>query len=267
MTRRRELPPQLLTAPFNRAAAAQLGIPDDRLSASDLTKPFHGVRSTRTAPNLWWLCRAYRERMNPGNCFSHVTAAALFGVPLPLRIAHNRVHVATRAPSRAPEGAGVVGHQVSNALWRPVELRATDPETGNEFRFPVLSPALVWAQLATELDIDDLIAAGDFLVGGDRPHSTIAELAEQVSIHHGRRGAKTMARALPEVRAGSLSRAESLLRLQLVRAGLRAPAGGIRMAAAPPPAASSGCTALTPRKCRSSREALAGERATRTRLG
>ena len=224
MTRRRDLPPQFLTAPFNRAAAVQLGIPDDRLAASDLTKPFHGVRLTRTPSNLWWLCRAYLERMNPANCFSHATAAALLGVPLPLRIAHDRVHVATRAPSRAPEGVGVVGHQVDSALWRLAEVTATDPETGSEFCFPVLEAALVWAQLATVLDACDLIAAGDFLVGGDRPHTTIAELAEQVSIHRGRRGAKTMARALAEVRAGSLSRAESLLRLQLVRAGLPEPA-------------------------------------------
>ncbi|MDJ0334673.1 hypothetical protein QMG83_05500 [Salinibacterium sp. G-O1] len=106
-------------------------------------------------------------------------------------------------------------------MTRPFVHR--DHQNHDLFELPVLAPAVVWAQLAQSLDEDDLVAMADALVAGADPVCTMQELRVQTLAWRGRRGARAMLRAIDNVRVGSLSRPESLQRLQLVRAGIPEP--------------------------------------------
>ncbi|WP_431278744.1 endonuclease domain-containing protein [Leifsonia poae] len=150
------------------------------------------------------LAFAYRQRMLEGQVFSHRTAAALHGIPLP-RSADRRIHVGVRGQRTPPRGHGVVGHRLSNDV---LTLRTPDGT-------PLCSPEDTWCQLAELLDRRELVAAADHLLGSRaRPATTsLDRLKEAVSRYAGKRGARNRAWALARVRWGVDSRPESLLRL------------------------------------------------------
>lgn len=245
MSRREELPQTLRELPFSRSSAQSSGISNSRLRASDLERPFHAVRRVAGGPRgIRWQCRAYQERMNPAHCFSHQTAATLYGLPLPLYsqaarknnsaetvVQFDALHVAALAPSRAPSGAGITGHCLDAVRWSKRELLLRDVIEDQLFAFPIAAPEMVWAQLAAELEIDDLVALGDAIVGGsinpgtrsEGPLACISDLRRMAESNRGCRGAESMRRAIDHIRIGSLSRPESLLRIMLVRAGLPEP--------------------------------------------
>ena len=87
--------------------------------------------------------------------------AELYGLPLPLYAqTADTLHVSSPAPLRAPAGAGITGHQISDAVWSSREFIRYGP-LGMMFVFQLASPELVWAQLAPRLLVDDLVAVGD----------------------------------------------------------------------------------------------------------
>src|SRR5690606_16484271 len=122
--RPRPLPHALHELPFNRQAALREGLTDRRLRATDLVRPFHGVRVSEDLPvDLPWLCRAYQERMRSGVAFSHLTAATLYGLPLPLYLqSRGELHVTVKAGRRPPEGQSIVGHELDGAVWKARDL-------------------------------------------------------------------------------------------------------------------------------------------------
>lgn len=211
--------------PFAARSARRAGVSAGRLRASDLARPFRGVRvAAAQSAELPWRCGAYQRTMHPRHVFSHETAAELYGLPLPLYVSNaDSLHVSTPAPLRAPAGAGITGHQISDALWSSREFIHYGP-LGMLFVFQLASPELVWAQLAPRLLVDDLVAVGDAIVGGRVPLGAMADLYRIAGAAVGHRGAKTIAAAIGQVRVGSLSRPETLLRLLLVRAGFPEPA-------------------------------------------
>src|SRR5690554_5225476 len=143
---RKALPPELTEQPFSRRAAVAQGVTDERLAASDLARPFHGVRVPASLPrDLPWRCRAYQERMNPAHFFSHQTAAELYGLPLPAYARGGDLHVSAPAPLRAPEATGIVGHRMSGSAARVRDLVLRDGPTFELFGFPVAAPTQVWA--------------------------------------------------------------------------------------------------------------------------
>jgi hypothetical protein len=93
----------------------------------------------------------------------------------------------------------------------------------------VVDAATTWCQLGAILEIDDLVAAADFLVTGEGPFgrrgplATLDELRSALRHHRGCRGAARLRTALELVRSGPLSRRETLLRLDVVRADLPEP--------------------------------------------
>jgi len=225
MCPRAELPATFEDLPFTRRAALQQGVPRRRLSADDLTHPFHGVRAHRDVDgDIHWLCRAYCERMRAGNCFSHMTAAAIRGLPLPAyATAGAAIHVASLPGRRAPEGKGIIGHRLSVDAEPVSDHVHFDHRRGEMFALPVVSPRTMFAQLAAVLDPEDLVAIGDAMVGGEEPLISIPDLMQLKNSRRGWKGRGNAVAALDQIRAGSRSRPESILRLQLVRAGLPEP--------------------------------------------
>jgi very-short-patch-repair endonuclease len=98
---------------------------------------------------------------------------------------------------------------------------------------PTTSPTSTWAQLGAVLSVRDLVAVGDAIVrvprveGGTPGHpasalGTVAQL--EAAIAAGRRvGINRLREALPLIRAGSSSRPESHLRLDLLERNLPTP--------------------------------------------
>jgi hypothetical protein len=202
---------------------------EGRLRGPDLSRPFYGVRAPVTVRDpaesdlvrILRACADFAPLLVEGRFFSHTTAAAIWGCPLPRGpVAASTIHVSARAPRNAPRGVGIKGHQ------------ATDLRIATVIRhgFAVSDAASTWLALASVLPLDELIAMGDHLVldpfvldpADPRPFTTIAELHARTDGFHGR-GARRALTALGLIRLGAESRPETLLRLLLLRARLPEP--------------------------------------------
>lgn len=211
------------------SAHAEHGISRARLRVKQMQHPFTGVSAIGLDLNeVYDLCLAYAPLLRPGDAFSHVTAAALYGMPLPTGTPTRPLHVLSPAHGSRARTAGVVGHRRA----RPYTIRS-------ERGLPLVPPALTWLQLAQTVDRRDLTAAGDFLVTGRRlgyghlePLSSIADLHTAFVAEQVRRGRTAAMWALERIRRGADSHPETLLRLLIVEDGLPEPvvAAPVRMA-------------------------------------
>lgn len=231
MTRRQPLPLPLhmQLAPFAVAHADAVGVSRRRLRASDLTAPFYGVRAPaghmhehargagerglRGEARVAALCLAYAQRMPDTHAFSDATAATLWGLPLPARLQlASEIHVTAWGASGRPRCRGVVGHHLSE---RPAVERL-----GGHL---VTDAASTWCALATVLSLDELVEAGDRLVGRPEPLVLFEQIDRAIAKHGGRRGARRLREARALLRANSESPRETRVRLLLLRAGLPEP--------------------------------------------
>lgn len=218
MTRRSPLAPHLSGAAFLVRDERFHGLGRGRLRASDLQRPFTAVRSLGLdLDDILGRCLAYEPLLRPGEAFSHETAAALLHLPLPSE--PTQVHVLAPPGRTRARGRGVTGHVASVA-----------PTLVLHHGLPVVAPADNWCQLANGLSVYDLVAVGDAIVTGARRGevrapalATLGDLAAAAGRWGRRRGAVTIAAALPRIRVGAESRKETHLRLALVDAGLPEP--------------------------------------------
>lgn len=160
--------------------------------------------------------------MPRGQAFSHLTAAQIYGIPLPPWLEATRtLHVAVNEARQPPRVHGVVGHT----------LEGVEARFRRHGGFVVTDPVSTWCQLASVLSHYDLVAAGDYLVSGrllddgsrEPALSTIEALRDGIARYAGRRGVRKMRAAIERVRTGVDSRPETWLRLLLVDDGLPEP--------------------------------------------
>ena len=208
-----ELPPQLRNQPFTVAEARAAGLSRRRTRARDLARPCHGVRAAATTQNTL-LERLRALAAVTGTVVSHLSAALLWGFPLPLALAQPAVvHLTSDPGRRAVRYKDVVGHQ-----------RALDPDeivAGAWVR--CTSPLRTWFDLAGTLSPDDLVIAGDFLLRRKNPLTTVAALDAFLAGKRGRTGYRRAMRARALMRANTDSPKETELRLLLTRYGLPEP--------------------------------------------
>ncbi len=218
---------------FTTGEAQRRGVHWRRLGAPDLERTFHGVRRHVDAElTIRELAEAYAKRMPRRQVFSHTTAAALWQIPIPRRPVAVRpsrtvgdggprvlLDVSVPRGSARPAAAGVRGHVIAFDRVQVIVhggLRVVDPATA-------------WIHLGASLSVDDLVAAAEFLITGSQPYDgrpprcTPDELRSAISSHAGVRGIEALRRAFSLARWGALSRRETLMRLDLVRAGLPEP--------------------------------------------
>lgn len=163
--------------------------------------------------------------MGNDQVFSHLTAAALLGMPLPTEgRASDPLDVLTIG-ARRMRRPGVAGRQTDD-MGTPITFIG---------HLPVVAPARTWCHLAelgraARIGRRWLVAVGDHAISGTRraggrtpPLAEYAELLEAVAEHGSRRGATHLAWALPRLRMPVDSPRESLLRLILVAGGLPEP--------------------------------------------
>lgn len=231
MTRAAPLPHPLAGRPFAVAEARARGVSASRLRASDLVAPTRGVRASRAAAppppaeettsqrlerlrvELIERARRFAPALTEDQFFSHDTGLACLGAPLPFTTDDARpLHISARRPAAQPRRKGAVGHRLQArvaARWTADGL-------------PVENPARMWRQVGGSWDLDDLIAAGDFLVCPRRRLLTLDDLREEVR-RAGDVAGRKLERAVAEIRAGAETAEETKLRLLLTRAGLPEP--------------------------------------------
>ncbi|WP_307032831.1 hypothetical protein [Arthrobacter sp. B3I4] len=220
--RRAPLPLHLATGSFSLRAVDKAGVTRTRTAASDLVTVSRGIRvPVRSAAAGPAALRAYTD-LDDDCILTLASAARLWRAPLSGRLEVDwRIHLARPRGRSTPRRANVVGHQLSLLPDEVVELDGVR----------LTSPARTWLDLASVLDIDDLVAAGDSLVCAHGPEFPvpraalcgIEDLREMVARHPGSRGVRKARAAVELVRVGADSPPETRLRLLLVRSGLPEP--------------------------------------------
>ena len=198
-------PPQLRNQPFTVAQARAAGLSRRRTRARDLDTPFHGVRAAATTEDSL-LERLRALTAVTGAVVSHMSAAVLWGFPLPPSLAKLAVvHLTSDPGRRAVRHRGVVGHQQS---LEPDEIVAGAWVS-------CTSPLRTWFDLAGILSLDDLVMAGDFLLRRRNPLTTVDALDTFLAGKRGRKGYRRAMRARALMRANTDSPKETELRLLL----------------------------------------------------
>lgn len=211
MTARSPLPPPLRDAAFTTQTASEFGLGEGRLRGPDLVRPFHGVRSPVALTAVADHAHALNQRLPPHAFFCGVTAALLTGMPLPPRLQRShRLHTGVAAPLRALRIAGATGH----------ELQISEADVLNRAGLRLTTPARTWCDLAAVLDVEDLVAAGDYIIHHRHPLASRADLEEAVALHPGRRGHGRLLEALALLDDNAESPPESIVRVTIVRAGI-----------------------------------------------
>ncbi|WP_149955154.1 hypothetical protein [Zafaria cholistanensis] len=164
----------------------------------------------------------------PGIWASHLTAALLHEFWLPPRFRRpGDLHISRARKQPQVKLSGLVCH-------RPLVL---DGEVSTLQGIPVSTPARTWLDLAGTLEHDALVVLGDQLVRLPRwgrelqfeRWSTPGQMAELLTAHPNVPGTARARAALKDVRVGSDSPPETMLRLALVRSGLPEPELQVRL--------------------------------------
>ncbi|MHA7271143.1 hypothetical protein [Arthrobacter sp. HLT1-20] len=220
--RRIQLPQYLYGRSFTTQSSDAAGVPRGRTRAGDLFIVSRGIRVPAGIPLQGAAALAAYTEANPLSVLSHVSAAQLWNIPLPPGAANDwRIHLANPPAKGAPRRVNVVGHRLALAedeIWELDGVRLT-------------SPARTWLDLAACLPLEDLVAAGDFLVCSHGPEfpaprepiCRMVELVKVVARHHGGRGLRNARVALELIRVGADSPPETFMRLALLEAGLPEP--------------------------------------------
>ena len=220
--------PAELGPSFRVATGHEAGLTASRMRGADLSRLFRGVRMAertldgdryeRERLELRARCAAYAPLAPPEWRFSHVTAARLYGIPVPRALELRReVDVSVPVTSTHVRRAGVLGHRLMQGDGRNVD------------GLPLVHPEVAWSQLAALVNFDELVVAGDYLVRRKRPLSSMEKLVAVTAGMRGSRGARTARSAVGEVRPGTDSPRESVLRLIIVRSGLPEPVVGFEV--------------------------------------
>lgn len=225
---------------FSVAEAHAAGVPAGRLRATDLERPFRGVRMTSRPgpddpggaaehdqeagaggrphpPTLDEIARAevrrqataYAKVMEPGAFVAGRSAGSLLELPID---PSSELVIGVFAPARAPRRHGIRGIKVVPGL---AHVRERDG-------LRMTTPASTWAMLGAELAVRELVVVGDAIAriprdkkGTLQPNSQLAAIAQlEQAIAAGRRvGIAKLRAALPLIRTASSSPLESEFRI------------------------------------------------------
>ena len=244
------LPATLAPGPFSTSAARGLGVPAARLLRSDLVHPTRGSHALLGPTDLRERALAYAVGMPQERAFSHLTAAALHGLPLPRRLEasarEGELHVIAPTSDGRVAREGCVGH-------RGLERRHTEVIDG----IRVTSLAETWCDFGELprglLTITDLVVLGDAVAArmdaqlpaecqpraGDRRSRGIEDMQAALLRRVRPRGKRALVHALtlmrPRVRSAMETRASGSARATWcgVRSGWSASTKAVTMPISP----------------------------------
>lgn len=209
------LPEPLRSRPFTPAIATVWGLTRHQVYRLNLDAPVRGVRSAEAPDSLATQCVAI-SLVVECHAFSHLTAARLHGLPLPMSLDDDQsIHVLRDARDGAVRRRGIVGHR--GLFSRDVV------DVGG---VPVTNLADTWVDIGELIrpgfpfGLDDLVVMGDAVANA---LGSVEPLREALEARTAPRGKLTLLEALEWIRVGSESPGETRTRLVLVRAGLPEP--------------------------------------------
>ena len=209
-----------LQGPFRTRDGLSEGLTPRALRGNTFDRSVWGVRASPSTDGVAWrdeyvrLARLYSKRMPPTACLSHISAAILLGIPLPLGLERRPMFdFAVPAPARAPHADGIKGHSLTLASHQVIETDGLAHTSAER----------TWCDLASVLTTENLVAAGDFLIHWRNPISSRLALFDTVRRFPGQRGLKRMMIALPRLHERAESPPESIVRFHLVESGLPEP--------------------------------------------
>jgi hypothetical protein len=202
-------PNSRIVSPQRTSHALRNGLSRHQLASKRVEHPIHGVVAPAgSTSDLADRCRAIAVGLPEQHAFSHVTAAALLGLPLPLGIDTDDIHVSVPAGFIVPDHH----HLTCHGLWLPADhVRVV-------LGVKCLSAARCFLDLATMLRYEQLVALGDHAIR--QALTTPDELASLISIASRRRGVVAARRAVDLLDPRAESPPESVTRVWLVEAGL-----------------------------------------------
>lgn len=216
------LPAALVGGPFSTAAAREAGVTPARLRRGDLVHPTRGVHARAVPVGLVDRAAAFAVGLPSDRAYSHVTAAALLGIPLPSRLEalalEGPLHVIAPTADGQARRRGCLGH-------RGLESRRLAVVHG----VTVVAPEETWCDLGElgrrHLTVDDLVVAGDAVVASVTTGTRDAQwmLRQPLEQRVRPRGKVMLLQALEDVRPGVRSPMESRARLMFARAGFPEP--------------------------------------------
>ena len=224
MTRRRE-PRDVDDAWVVRASVADSGMPYARTRRVDVDHPYRGV-ATRGVDlgDIVQRAHALGLLLGDGAAISHSTAASVRGYPLPraLRLA-SELHASVPRPRRAVRIAGVRGHSLELTAGQVDHLLVVAPSTRELLPVPLVDEPLTLLTCATQLSLPDVVALADAMLRRATVEGHPDPMLAALDLGPDRPGLARLKRAAPLRRFGVRSRAETLLRLMIVGAGLPEP--------------------------------------------
>ena len=215
--------------PFTAAEARQRGITAYALATHErFGQIFRGiwvdsesltdVPTPHWADHQWlgtWMRMTGIRMLYPDLAADHLTAARLYGLPLPSHISDKSVHVAAASRNLRINRPGLVVRRPMTLATEWIELLG----------MPLVTIPRVIATLAPLLSLNELVTAGDAAIGkhAGGPYITRDRLREEIAalprVAHRRRVQK----ALILMRETVDSPKESWLRLWLIDSGFREP--------------------------------------------
>lgn len=222
------LPASLAHRSFTSAEAAAAGLTWGRLQSRGVVSPSRGIWVPGHLVGSHYQARAL-SRLHPAGAISHLTAARIWGFPLPLhRATIEPVHLTLPPGTAATSRRGVVCHRLHFDPDRDVVELSAGTRVTSRLR--------TVADLSMILDVDDLVAVLDHLLRRPRPRlekrppryerhpfAELDDLHDLLLARAGRRGAKALRQAVGLARVGSDSPRETQLRLACLPAGLPEP--------------------------------------------
>lgn len=203
--------------------AVAAGVGRGRANAADLHRPFPGVRAKEIAETFLQRAESFAPRMRDGHRYCGVTAARVWGLPLPWRwTASEPLDVGVPAHAAPPRVPGVHGRRVA-------EDRAQTYTVGG---LRTMDPVSTVALLAPRLNVEQLVMMLDAIVTPSqrypglrmvRPFLSIEGIRAQIDALGAFPGVRKTRDALELVRAGVDSPKETQARIAILDAGLPEP--------------------------------------------
>lgn len=216
-----ELPALLAEGPFSTRQARAHGVRPRLLRDPGLVVVTHGSRTLRAPEGLAERAQAFLVAMHGEVALSHVSAAQLWGLPLPRALQEQQDLDVICASGAGPvKRAGCIGH-------RGLGVRSIVSRTGVR----VTGLADTWVDLGEVvgrgLTLDDLVLAGDVAARMLDPSKGgsggVPMLATALRARVRPRGKVLLTQALPLISPRSKSPMETRARLVFARGGLPAP--------------------------------------------
>jgi hypothetical protein len=201
--------PPRVRGPLDRRSALAEGITDWHLRHGDVLRTSRDTYLPRLADELQRI-RAVLLGAPDGTVVSHLTAARLWGLEVPLVSQDQPVHL-------------TVGRYARRRHRRDRRLHFSDvpaPETRQRHGIVTTSPSRTWIDLAAVVPPAALLAVSDQMLARGYPHDEFSAVLHRAA---GRRGVTTARRVGPCADPLAGSPMESVLRWSILDAGLPQP--------------------------------------------